>query len=65
MKVQVLSPDGITIEFDKWTYPSMKKAKEAFNNWKKRYEMQGYYSSNNYGRIPLGDLENYCQFKTV
>jgi len=65
MKVQVLSPDGITIEFDKWTYPSMKKAKEAFNNWKKRYEMQGYYSSNNYGRIPLNDLENYCQYKTL
>ena len=65
MKVQVLSPDGITIEFDKWTYPSMKKAKEAFNNWKKRYEMQGYYSSNDYGRIPLNDLENYCQYKTL
>lgn len=65
MKVQVLSPDGITIEFDKWAYPSMKKAKEAFDNWKKRYEMQGYYSSADYGRIPLSDLENYCQFKTV
>lgn len=65
MKVQVLSPDGITIEFDKWTYPSMKKAKEAFDNWKKRYEMQGYYSSADYGRIPLSDLENYCKFKKL
>jgi hypothetical protein len=33
-------------------------------NWIKRYEVQGYYSSNN-GRIPLNELENYCQFKTI
>jgi hypothetical protein len=64
-KYQVLSPDGFTIEFDKWFYRSMKKAKEAFENWKKRYEQQGYYSSTNYGRIPLNELENYCQFKTL
>ena len=65
MKVQVLSPDGFTIEFDKWSYPSKKKAKEAFNNWKDYYERQGYYSSASYGRIPLEDLESYCQFKTI
>jgi hypothetical protein len=65
MKVQVLSPDGFTIEFDKWSYPSKKKAKEAFNKWKIRYEMQGYYSSTNYGRIALEDLESYCQFKKI
>ena len=64
MKIQVLSPDGITIEFDKWTYPSMKKAKEAFNKWKKRYEVQGFYSAN-YGRISLSDLEQHCQFKII
>lgn len=63
-KYQVLSPDGITIEFDKWTYPSMKKAVEAFNNWKKRFEVQGFYSAN-YGRIPLAELEQHCQFKTL
>ena len=45
-KFQVLSPDGFTIEFDKAYYPSKKKAFEAFDKWKKRYELQGYYSSN-------------------
>lgn len=58
-KFQVLSPDGFTIEFDKPYYPSKKKAFEAFDKWKKRYEVQGYYSSNEYGRILLEDLENY------
>lgn len=61
-KIQVLSPDGFTIERDKAHYPSMKKAMEAFNNWKKRYESQGYYSSNDYGRIHLDDLVDFCQF---
>jgi hypothetical protein len=42
MRIQVLSPDGFTLEFDKPHYPSKKKAIEAFNNWKKRYENQGY-----------------------
>ena len=64
-KYQVLSPDGFTIEFDKPYYRSMKKAFAAFNEWKKRFEFQGYYSSNNYGRIPLVDLEDYCQFITI
>lgn len=63
-KIMVLSPDGITIEFDKWYYPSMERAKESFEKWKMRYEIQGYYSSNN-GRIPLNELENYCTFKTI
>jgi hypothetical protein len=61
-KYQVLSPDGFTIEFDTVHYTSRKKAIEAFNQWKKRYELQGYYSSTKYGRIPLEDLEDYCQF---
>jgi hypothetical protein len=56
-KYEVLSPDGFTIEFDKPYYTSKKKAYEAFDKWKKRYEGQGYYSSNN-GRIPLDELEN-------
>jgi len=64
-KYQVLSPDGITIEREKGSYPSMKKALEAFNQWKSRYEVQGYYSSNNFGRISLGSLQQYCQFKKI
>ena len=61
-KYQVFSPDGFTIDFIKSSYPSMKKAKEAFNEWVKRYERQGYYSSTNHGRILLADLQEYCEF---
>jgi hypothetical protein len=57
-KYEVLSPDGFTIEFDRPYYTSKERAFEAFDKWKKRYEVQGYYSSNN-GRITLDDLENY------
>jgi hypothetical protein len=64
-KYQCLSPDGFTIEFDKWTYPSKKQMMESFNKWKKRYEQQGYYSSNNYGRIPLDELEDYMSFRKI
>jgi len=64
MKIEVLSPDGFTIEFGKPYYPSKKKALEAFDKWKKRYELQGYYSSNN-GRIPLEELENHISIRKI
>lgn len=32
----------------------------AFNEWAKRFETQGYYSSNN-GRINLDELEKKCR----
>lgn len=57
----VMSPDGFSIHFSD-TYPTKKKAMEAFSNWKKNYTMQGYYSSVRYGRISLEDLINYCKF---
>lgn len=58
-KFDVLSPDGFSIHYSD-TYPSEKKAIEAFDKWKKRYESQGYYSSNN-GRIFLNELHNYIK----
>ena len=64
-KYQVLSPDGFTIDFHKPYYTSQKKAIEAFEKWKKRYEQQGYYSSTPFGRIDLEDLHEYCTFKTI
>lgn len=64
-KYQILSPDGFTIERDVIGYPSRKKGMEAFNQWKERYKQQGYYSSTNYGRIDLLDLEDFCQFITL
>ena len=57
-KYNILSPDGFTIDRSK-TYSTPEKAKKAFEDWKKRYETQGYYSSNN-GRIPLNELEKHC-----
>jgi hypothetical protein len=64
MKIEVLSPDGFTIEFDKPYYTSKKKAFEAIDKWKKRYELQGYYSSNN-GRITLDELENHISIRKI
>jgi hypothetical protein len=59
-KYDILSPDGFSISRDK-IYTSKKKAIEAFTEWKKGYEAQGYYSSTKYGKIHLSDLEDYCQ----
>lgn len=62
-RYDVISPDGFSIHFSD-TYPSEKKAIEAFEKWKKRYEPQGYYSSNN-GRIPLNELHNHIKIVKV
>ena len=59
-KYRILSPDGFTIEFGVEHYSSSKKMWESFEKWKERYRQQGYYSSTEYGRIPLDELENYC-----
>ena len=64
LKYQVLSPDGFTIERENPYYKSIEKAQEAFINWSKRFEFQGYYSSNN-GRIPLDELESNCTIKKI
>jgi len=64
VKYDVLSPDGFSIHPTD-TYSSKKKALAAYREWKKRYEQQGYYSSANYGRIPLIDLDDYCQLVKV
>jgi hypothetical protein len=55
----VFSPDGFAISREE-TYPSREVAREKYLEWKKRYEQQGYYSSANYGRIPLNELDDYC-----
>lgn len=56
---QALSPDGIYIDIEHWDYPSKKAAEKALDKWMKRYEQQGYYSSNQ-GRIPLEALKEHC-----
>jgi len=64
-RYQVLSPDGFTLEREVFSYPSKKKAMEAFKNWKENYKRQGYYSSVKYGRINIDDLHDYCSLKEV
>ena len=60
----VFSPDGFAIDREE-VYPTREVAVEKFNEWKKRYEQQGYYSSAKYGRIPLDELEDYCTIVEV
>jgi len=55
----ILSPDGLTISMD--NFKTKEEALSYFAEWKKRFELQGYYSSNN-GRIDLEDLEDECCF---
>ena len=62
-KFDVLSPDGFSIHHSD-TYDTREDAMMAFFEWKKRYEQQGYYSSNR-GRIPLDELEQHCQIIEV
>ncbi len=62
-KFDVISPDGFSIERDK-TYTTEQKAKDALTRWMRRYESQGYYSSNQ-GRIPLADLASHCEIKLL
>lgn len=57
--IRVLSPDGFDL-FPGETYKSEGEAWKAFNRWKKRYEGQGYYSSNK-GRIMLVNLSDHIQ----
>jgi len=64
-RYQVLSPDGFTLEREVYSYPSKKKAIEAFNKWKENYRRQGYYSSVKYGRIHLDDLSDYCSLNVI
>lgn len=58
-KFRILSPDGFDIRMDKHTYTE-KQVPQELENFVKRYERQGYYSSVKYGRIHLLDIADYC-----
>jgi hypothetical protein len=62
-KYDVISPDGFSIHHSD-TYATKEQAKNALKEWVKRYENQGYYSSNK-GRISLSELENHCEIVEV
>lgn len=59
-KYVIMSPDGFTIHPTD-EYSNKREAFAAFKAWKSRYKLQGFYSSVRYGRIPLEDLEGYCE----
>jgi len=63
-KYVVISPDGFTIHPTD-VYINDSQVLKAFINWRSMYESQGYYSSVQYGRIPLYELEDYCEVKEV
>lgn len=63
IRYDVISPDGFSIHHSD-TFATKEDAMTAFHDWKKRFEMQGYYSSNK-GRISLSELENHCEIVEV
>ena len=58
----ILSPDGFTISME--DFSTKEDALIFFSEWKKRFEKQGYYSSN-HGKIPLAELEEECCFVEI
>jgi hypothetical protein len=61
MKIEILSPDGFSI--DNQVHTSMKNAKIALNNFVKRFERQGYYSTIRNGQrylMPLNEIIDNC-----
>ncbi len=60
----VFSPDGFAISREE-TYPSREVAESKLNEWVKRYEHQGYYSTSNRERISLDELANHCEIVQV
>lgn len=59
----IISPDGFPIHPEK-TY-KQEEVLPAFEAWKSRYAVQGYYSSVTFGRISLYDLDDYCEVVEV
>ncbi len=59
--IDILSPDGISIR--ETNFDSKAQAIEYYNNWAKRFENQGYYSSIK-GKIALDQLSYNCVFGT-
>jgi len=55
----LLSPDGFLLTSDAQPYTCVEQARKDFEEWKQRFQHQGYYSSPRYGRIPLHDLQDY------
>lgn len=62
-KIDVLSPDSFSIHHSD-VYDTPEEALVALDEWVKRYERQGYYSSKE-GRISLGELKDFCSLVVI
>ena len=62
-KWNVLSPDGIPTRME--DFKTKKEMLSYFTEWKNGFKRQGYYSSNNWGRIDLEDLDDFCEIIRV
>lgn len=58
-KLVILSPDGFEISRED-VYKTVLEAKQKFDEWLLNYKRQGYYSSTQYGKIDIEDVEDYC-----
>jgi len=61
MKIEILSPDGFSIDMQ--THKNMNEVKIALDNFVKRFEKQGYYSTIINGQrylMPLDELRDNC-----
>lgn len=63
MRYNILSPDGFPISHTPFT--SKKKALAFFNEWKKVFTLQGYYSTSNREHILPEDLDRSCDLITL
>lgn len=61
--ISALSPDGFEVNPTK-EYATEEEAWNEIDKWMRRYERQGYYSSNN-GKIPLDKLKENCKVNTT
>ena len=63
----IASPDGFAIRFDA-VFDTPKAAWDDFEQWKKGYERQGYYSTVRLServKIALEELKEACSLETV
>ena len=67
IEFNIESPDGFTIHWENFhcsTQELFAAVDLQFNEWRKRYERQGFYSSNE-SRIPLSELKGHCRFVLI
>lgn len=63
-KYDVLSPDGFSISFDT-VWDTESEAKHALTEWINGYKRQGYYSTNSRERIPVDELDTWCDIVPI